>query len=169
MKQTKLFLNAIESSMNQSLTEYLIPARKDTAELFSKEFSNIPELLNDIYTECDGMTFDFFVGLKLMTSSEVIQTYRSGYHCLKEYGMQIIPFMKDNVGNHMVYAKLKADEELIAYVKGPKYYIVANSADKFWKLAIQLYSQNVYVYRDNYFSIDYEKLSKTFKELTNYD
>lgn len=169
MKQAKLFLNTIESSMQQSLAEKMIPARSDTMELFSKEFTNVPKLLEDIYTLCDGMTFDFFVGLKLMSSSEVIQAYRSGYHQLKEYGMKIIPFMKDAVGNHMVYAKPRADEEYIAYVKGPKHYIVAHSTDAFWEIAIQLYSQNVYIYRDPYFSIDYEKLSKVFKELTHYD
>ncbi len=169
MKQAEVFLNTIESAINEPITNHLIPARNDTLHLFSKEFEELPDLLKDIYSRCDGMTFDYFVGLKLMSSSEVIQAYRLGYQRLKEFGMLVIPFMKDKLGNHVIYAKIRDDEELIAFVKGVKYYFIARSVEEFWKIAIHLYSQDVYVYTGDYFSIDYEKLSVIFKELTAHD
>ena len=169
MKQVEQFLDTIESSIHQPISEHLIPCRNDALHLFSKEFNEVPELLRDIYTRCDGMTFDFFVGLKLMSSSEIIQAYRSGYNHLKDYGLLMIPLMKDNSGNHVIYAKIRDDEELIAYVKGVKYYFIAHSVDEFWKIAINLYSQDVYMYKDNHFSINYERLSVIFKELTQHD
>lgn len=166
MNHAKQFLNTIETSIQEPIRNHIIPCRNDALHLFSKEFNELPILFRDIYSECDGMTFDFFVGLKLMSSSEVLQAYRSGYHRLKEFGMLVIPFMKDKQGNHVIYAKIRDDEELVAYVKGVKVYFIAKSVDEFWNIALNLYNQNVYTYVDDHFSIDYDKLSKVFKELT---
>lgn len=160
-------LHEIEHSANISLLNHLVQPSENALSSFEKNIGFVPNLLQDIYSICDGLTIDFMAGLQLMSSSEIVKIYNSSFRSLKEYDMNIIPFLKDYDGNYLVYAKIQ-NEESVIYFKDGKSHLYSNDIDSFYSAFIKLYTEHIYYFEDGNLSVNFDRLSNFFQDKNKY-
>lgn len=159
----KEFLEKSEELRN-GYTSRLAPADKIFREKWSKHFSELPELFEEIYGNCNGtvreieeqMFFDFLPGYRLMQIDDIIEIYESDLKNRPEFDI-VIPFLADYSGCYYAYAK-EGGRECVVLIADGDLEEIHSTVDDFWKTVLAFYDEGVYFLdEDGYLDYDFEK------------